>query len=569
MKRVLLITLLLLVLILAATVPASSQSSPTHVVRLGETLATIAQQYNVTPEAIAIANNIADPNLILTGQILTIPSGAAVATANTLSAPAANPAPASGNTAMGSYTVGLGDTLGTIATRFNTTVEALMAANNLSSADFVLLGQVLRVPGAVAAGPPAPNFAPNLQGVYTCAVYHTVRPGDTLSMLAISYSTTVYAIQRTNNLAGDLIYVGQSLCMPGPATGNPAPPPTGNYANHVVRAGETLSGIAARYGVTISALVQANQIYNPSLIYVGQVLVIPAYGTPAPAPAPGQPTKPTSPQQPTKPTSPKPEDTVDVPDYTGPRDYPEAYPYGCFNPRDQFGPRDLTHDGTPPSYDPNPNREVQVTLVREVRKWCADISYGPDPDGLTSVAIETLGQPGTQVRVRVGNEVMTAVTGRPGEPNNTAYLYRALPPGIHEVEVLDGASERATIRVQAGQRAFVNFRLTSASEDPRPRSATGWSGRVVSNTGGAQPAEGVWSVIVVRAGASGLPVSIRTSSNSLVAECFTGTKPELGGGACEFGGLWPGKYTLTLEGAGIAVEVYVDGVGMAEVHFDR
>jgi hypothetical protein len=66
-----------------------------------------------------------------------------------------------------------------------------------------------------------------------------------------------------------------------------------------------------------------------------------------------------------------------------------------------------------------------------------------------------------------------------------------------------------------------------------------------------------------------LPISIASEGGGFYAECYTGSKPELGGDACEFSGLWPGKYTLTLQGAGIAAEVFVDGAAVAEVLFER
>jgi len=118
-----------------------------------------------------------------------------------------------------------------------------------------------------------------------------------------------------------------------------------------------------------------------------------------------------------------------------------------------------------------------------------------------------------------------------------------------------------------GKRAWLDFHLTSVSENPRPRVSSGWSGKVTRNASQVTPQNGVSSVIIVRAPAQGLPIRIR-AEGSFTALCYTGQKPELGMGACEFGGLWPGKYTLILEGAGISVEIFVDGVETAEVTFD-
>jgi LysM repeat protein len=105
----------------------------------------------------------------------------------------------------GDYVVQPGDTLYLIALRFDTTVEALMRVNNLTS-DLIFPGQILQIAGAV---PPSPiQF-------FTISV----SPGDTLFFLAQRYNTTVEAIMRANDLNQDIIYPGQILLIP--ATGVP------------------------------------------------------------------------------------------------------------------------------------------------------------------------------------------------------------------------------------------------------------------------------------------------------------------------------------------------------------
>jgi peptidoglycan/xylan/chitin deacetylase (PgdA/CDA1 family) len=108
---------------------------------------------------------------------------------------------------------------------------------------------------------------------------YTVRAGDTLSSIAARHGTTVSALAAANNIANpNLIRVGQVLRIPS-AVPPPAPAPiAGTYT---VRAGDTLFSIAARHGTTVSALAAANNIANPNLIRVGQVLVIPGAGSPA------------------------------------------------------------------------------------------------------------------------------------------------------------------------------------------------------------------------------------------------------------------------------------------------
>lgn len=106
-----------------------------------------------------------------------------------------------------------------------------------------------------------------------------VQAGDTLFSIAIRFGTTVEAIRQANNLTGDTIYVGQTLVIP--AGGAPAP---GAPTVHIVQAGDTLFSIALRYGVTVEAIKAANGL-GSDFIYVGQRLVIPAGGQPS---TPGQ-----------------------------------------------------------------------------------------------------------------------------------------------------------------------------------------------------------------------------------------------------------------------------------------
>lgn len=107
---------------------------------------------------------------------------------------------------------------------------------------------------------------------------HTVRPGETLAGIAARYGTTTRALAEANGIQDpNRIYAGTRLAIPG--SGSAAgPSATGTYT--VVR-GDTLGRIAAAHGTTIKAIVEANGIRNPNLIRVGQVLTVPAGGASA------------------------------------------------------------------------------------------------------------------------------------------------------------------------------------------------------------------------------------------------------------------------------------------------
>ncbi len=117
-------------------------------------------------------------------------------------------------------------------------------------------------------------------------VFYTVKANDTLSGIAIRYHTSVPAIVRTNGLAGSTIYPDQTLRITSGSTSSSsgsASPPGYSSGYHMVKAGESLSGIAARYGISVAALMQANRL-SSTTIYPGQRLSIPAGRSAAPLP---------------------------------------------------------------------------------------------------------------------------------------------------------------------------------------------------------------------------------------------------------------------------------------------
>ncbi len=124
---------------------------------------------------------------------------------------------------------------------------------------------------AAWASPPATN-----------PIIHIVQWGENLISIANRYGTTVWAIMQANNITNqNRIYAGQRLVIPGSA-----PAPVASACAYVVCYGDTLTGIAYRYGMSVSALMRANMIVNPNMIYPGQRLAIPCAPAPAPSPVP-------------------------------------------------------------------------------------------------------------------------------------------------------------------------------------------------------------------------------------------------------------------------------------------
>ncbi len=118
---------------------------------------------------------------------------------------------------------------------------------------------------------------------------YVVRAGDTLGSIAARFGVSVSAIARANNIANpNRIYVGQRLVIPGVGGAPPAPAPAPAPVTggvYIVQPGDTLARIAARFGTTVGALVALNNLSNPDRIWVGQRLRISGSAA-APAPAP-------------------------------------------------------------------------------------------------------------------------------------------------------------------------------------------------------------------------------------------------------------------------------------------
>jgi len=132
------------------------------------------------------------------------------------------------------------------------------------------------VTGSDAAATPeaaATPATPNTPGK------HVVQAGENLFRIALRYGTTVEAISKANGITNAaLIYVGQTLTIPGGTPGGGTPPPTpapGGEKVHVVQPGENLFRIALKYNYSQYYLAKYNGISNPALIYVGQEIRIP------------------------------------------------------------------------------------------------------------------------------------------------------------------------------------------------------------------------------------------------------------------------------------------------------
>ncbi|TNE85451.1 MAG: LysM peptidoglycan-binding domain-containing protein [Deltaproteobacteria bacterium] len=170
------------------------------------------------------------------------------------------------------HTVVRGETLSKIAARYEVPVDVISKANRLKNVDHIYVGLSLVIPvsgGSAGAAVAQAAASESAEEAERPVATYTVKSGDTLSGVAARYGVKVADVQRWNEMTNTTIFVGQKLTL------RPKETPRTEVV-HTVASGENLSRIAEKYGVSVRELQELNGIDNPSHIRVGQKLKVQA-----------------------------------------------------------------------------------------------------------------------------------------------------------------------------------------------------------------------------------------------------------------------------------------------------
>jgi LysM repeat protein len=207
------------------------------------------------------------------------------------------------STAPSTYKVEGGDTVSSIAGRFGLSTASVLALNGLGWKSVIYPGQTIKLTNGTAAAPVvAPAAAPASSG---SAASYTITTGDTVSSIASRFGVSIQDILSANGLSWtSVIYAGRTLTIPGgsapaiqpvaavtPIAAAPAKAtPAAGGQTYTIVSGDTISGIAAKFGVSVQSVLSANGLNLSSIIFSGRTLQIGGSAaptiTPAAAPAP-------------------------------------------------------------------------------------------------------------------------------------------------------------------------------------------------------------------------------------------------------------------------------------------
>jgi LysM repeat protein len=388
---------------------------------------------------------------------------------------------------------------------------------------------------------------------------HIVARGETLTSIAADYGITMAALAAANDmLITEELVVGQALIIPEAVSPYVSSSQVICIAYHLVQKGDTLTRIANDYGTTIPAIQQANEL-TTDVIWTGQKLCIPSLASMVTGMAN---VTPATADAATAASTYQPTAAYNPPEYKPPSGISVATVAPEYaQPVYSTGVAELNILPVYPSPEPH--------VIRTERAWVGTQTADfLDPDSINTLVVLTWEKKDLNIVIRSrGGFVGAGTTGEYYEfswvPN---FAFRAIPAGIYDIWIENEPCKIATAEVKDGRRTIVDFKMEETLPDTiGAASVGGWGVDMLENTCGTVD-KGVSSILVVRTGANGQRIRV-TAPGGYEATCTTGAKMEHGPGACNIGGLSAGTYQVTVDGSGTWLELYLDGQCTATVEF--
>lgn len=267
-----------------SVVVVASSGLATYFAKRGDNMSEIAARYGVTLAGLEQANpQITDPALIFPGQRIVIPTALIpISGPHLLLSPLSGPAGSRFQVVAGGFpadtswpvTLAIGGSTPVTTTSVTTNVNGSFTLDLTIPSDATAGGAWQVTAGPTTSGGPTATAYFRVAELPPAGPY-TVQSGDTLSSLAAAFGTSVGALLRANPpiTSANQLSAGEQLDIPGSviAIAN------SGESLYIVKSSDTLSGIAAQFGVSLADIEQANpQITDPSLIFPGDHVTIPA-----------------------------------------------------------------------------------------------------------------------------------------------------------------------------------------------------------------------------------------------------------------------------------------------------
>jgi flagellum-specific peptidoglycan hydrolase FlgJ/spore germination protein YaaH len=245
------------------TVSANGQS---YTVVSGDSVWGIANQFGITMDQLCDWNNIRN-NFVYPGQKLTVNGGSSQQTTSTQTVATTTTATAT-TTGSGSYTVASGESVWSVANKNGITMDQLRSWNNIKN-DFIYPGQKLIVQNSGTTQATTTVSVSTSSSASTGNRDYTVVSGDSVWSISHKFGITMDQFRSWNNIKNDYVYPGQSVQVSGATASNQTTTQASNNGNYTVVSGDSVWGIADKFGISRDQFIQWNNIQN-NFVYPGQ-----------------------------------------------------------------------------------------------------------------------------------------------------------------------------------------------------------------------------------------------------------------------------------------------------------